>query len=90
LFRDSRTGETGLDLPKIFGIHLFLSGLLCFGFGAFHVTGLFGPGIWVSDAFGLTAIVTFVANLLHSVTYCAPKTPKPRFTQNRMCGKFKN
>jgi hypothetical protein len=37
-----------LDLPKFF-IHLFLSGLLCFGFGAFHVTGLFGPGIWVSD-----------------------------------------
>jgi photosystem II CP47 chlorophyll apoprotein len=42
-----------LDLQKIFGIHLFLSGLLCFGFGAFHV-GLFGPGIWVSDAYGIT------------------------------------
>jgi photosystem II CP47 chlorophyll apoprotein len=41
LFRDPRTGEPALDLPKIFGIHLFLSGLLCFGFGAFHVTGLF-------------------------------------------------
>lgn len=49
LFRDPRTGDPALDLPKIFGIHLFLSGLLCFGFGAFHVTGLFGPGIWVSD-----------------------------------------
>merc|ERR1712228_1102118 len=54
LFRDPRTGEPALDLPKIFGIHLFLSGLLCFGFGAFHVTGLFGPGIWVSDAYGIT------------------------------------
>jgi photosystem II CP47 chlorophyll apoprotein len=32
LFRDPRTGEPVLDLPKIFGIHLFLSGLLCFGF----------------------------------------------------------
>src|SRR6056300_1485725 len=40
LFRDPRTGEPALDLPKIFGIHLFLSGLACFGFGAFHVTGL--------------------------------------------------
>jgi photosystem II CP47 chlorophyll apoprotein len=40
LFRDPRTGKPALDLPKIFGIHLFLSGLLCFGFGAFHVTGV--------------------------------------------------
>jgi photosystem II CP47 chlorophyll apoprotein len=45
-----------LDTTKIFGIHLFLSGLLCFGFGAFHVTGLFGPGIWVSDPYGLTGV----------------------------------
>jgi photosystem II CP47 chlorophyll apoprotein len=57
LFRDPRTGNPALDLPKIFGIHLFLSGLLCFGFGAFHVTGLFGPGIWVSDPFGITGSV---------------------------------
>ena len=42
LFRDPRSGKPALDLPKIFGIHLFLSGVLCFGFGAFHVTGLFG------------------------------------------------
>ena len=61
LFRDPRTGKTALDLPKIFGIHLFLSGLLCFGFGAFHVTGLFGPGIWVSDPYGLTGSVQPVA-----------------------------
>ena len=54
LFRDPRTQAPALDLPKIFGIHLFLSGVLCFGFGAFHVTGLFGPGIWVSDPYGLT------------------------------------
>ena len=31
--------------------------ILCFGFGAFHVTGLFGPGIWVSDAYGITGKV---------------------------------
>jgi photosystem II CP47 chlorophyll apoprotein len=43
-----------LDLPKIFGIHLFLAGVACFGFGAFHVTGLYGPSIWVSDPYGLT------------------------------------
>jgi photosystem II CP47 chlorophyll apoprotein len=30
-------------------------------FGAFHVTGLFGPGIWVSDAYGITGKVQPVA-----------------------------
>jgi photosystem II CP47 chlorophyll apoprotein len=54
LFRDPRTGNPALDLPKIFGIHLFLSGALCFSFGAFHITGLYGPGMWVSDPYGLT------------------------------------
>ena len=53
LFRDPRTGDPALDLPKIFGIHLFLSGLLCFAFGAFHVTGLFGPGIWNFLLYGI-------------------------------------
>ena len=61
LFRDPRTGEPALDLPKMFGIHLFLSGLLCFGFGAFHLKGIFGPGMWVSDAYGLTGSVQPVA-----------------------------
>nr|GEV85750.1 PSII 47 kDa protein, chloroplastic [Tanacetum cinerariifolium] len=32
----------------------------CFGFGAFHVTGLYGPGIWVSDPYGLIGKVQFV------------------------------
>jgi photosystem II CP47 chlorophyll apoprotein len=54
LFVDSRTGDFILDLPKLFSIHLLLSGLACLGFGAFHVTSKFGPGIWVSDAFGMT------------------------------------
>nr|YP_010570889.1 photosystem II CP47 chlorophyll apoprotein [Impatiens platysepala]UZG90751.1 photosystem II CP47 chlorophyll apoprotein [Impatiens platysepala]WCD67073.1 PsbB [Impatiens sp. 7ak]WDE21182.1 photosystem II CP47 chlorophyll apoprotein [Impatiens huangyanensis] len=57
IFSDERTGKPSLDLPKIFGIHLFLSGVTCFGFGAFHVTGLYGPGIWVSDPYGLTGKV---------------------------------
>ncbi|XFA73760.1 photosystem II chlorophyll-binding protein CP47 [Thermosynechococcaceae cyanobacterium Okahandja] len=61
LFRDPRTGEPALDLPKMFGIHLFLSGLLCFSFGAFHLTGLFGPGMWISDPYGLTGSVQPVA-----------------------------
>lgn len=61
LFTDSRTGEPALDLPKMFGIHLFLSGLLCFGFGAFHLTGLWGPGMWVSDPYALTGHVQPVA-----------------------------
>ncbi|KAJ4699606.1 Photosystem II CP47 reaction center protein [Melia azedarach] len=42
IFGDERTGKPSLDLPKIFGIHLFLSGVACFGFGAFHVTGFVG------------------------------------------------
>lgn len=61
LFVDSRTGEPALDLPKMFGIHLFLSGLLCFGFGAFHLTGLWGPGMWVSDPYGITGHIQGVA-----------------------------
>lgn len=60
IFTDERTGKPSLDLPKIFGIHLFLSGVACFGFGAFHVTGLYGPGIWVSDPYGLTGRVQAV------------------------------
>jgi photosystem II CP47 chlorophyll apoprotein len=54
LFKDAKTEEAFLDLPRIFGIHLLLAGLLCFSFGAFHLTGFWGPGMWVSDAYGLT------------------------------------
>jgi len=35
--------SSALDLPKKFGIHPFLSGIACFGFGALHVTG------WLSN-----------------------------------------
>jgi photosystem II CP47 chlorophyll apoprotein len=48
LFRDPRTGEP-LDLPKNLWYSLIIIRFM-FRFGAFHVTGLFGPGIWVSDA----------------------------------------
>ncbi|KAH0781094.1 hypothetical protein KY290_000692 [Solanum tuberosum] len=57
IFCDERIGKPSLDLQKIFGIHFFLSGVACFGFGAFHVTGLYGPGIWVSNPYGLTGKV---------------------------------
>ncbi|PHU25472.1 Photosystem II CP47 reaction center protein [Capsicum chinense] len=57
---DERTGKPSLDLPKIFGIHLFLSGVACFGFGVCHVIGLYGPRIWVSDPYGLTRKVQLV------------------------------
>ncbi|MBA0619785.1 hypothetical protein Godav_005592, partial [Gossypium davidsonii] len=57
IFCDERTRKPSLDLPKIFGIHLFLSGVDCFGFSAFHVTGLYGPEIWLSNPYGLTGKV---------------------------------
>ncbi|KAG6539858.1 hypothetical protein Mapa_018806 [Marchantia paleacea] len=57
LFRDERTGKPSLDLPKIFGIHLFLSGVLCFAFGAFHVTGKVQP---VAPAWGAEGFDPFV------------------------------
>jgi photosystem II CP47 chlorophyll apoprotein len=64
IFRDPRapgSGATALDLPTIFGIHLLLASLLCFGFGEYHVTGTYGPGIWVSDAYGICGRVQGVA-----------------------------
>ncbi|AQK75178.1 Photosystem II CP47 reaction center protein [Zea mays] len=39
---------------------MWRQGVACFGFGAFHVTGLYGPGIWVSDPYGLTGKVQAV------------------------------
>jgi photosystem II CP47 chlorophyll apoprotein len=53
LFIEATSGLLLLDLSKLFGIHLLLSSILCFGYGYFHVTGLFGPGIWSSDSYGL-------------------------------------
>jgi photosystem II CP47 chlorophyll apoprotein len=61
LFKAAKTNEPFLDLPKIFGIHLLLAGLLCFGFGTFHLTGIWGPGMWVSDSYGLTGHIQPVA-----------------------------
>jgi photosystem II CP47 chlorophyll apoprotein len=53
LFICNTTGLLLIDLPKVFGIHLLLASILCYGYGYFHVSGLFGPGIWSSDSYGL-------------------------------------
>jgi photosystem II CP47 chlorophyll apoprotein len=57
LFKNPDTETPSLDLPKIFGIHLLLAGILCFSFGAFHLTGWFGPGMWVTDPYGLSGAI---------------------------------
>ena len=44
----------------MFGIHLFLSALVCFGFGYGHLSGFFGPGMWTSDAKGLVGSIRLV------------------------------
>lgn len=60
VFLSSSTSSLLLDLNRIFGIHLTLASLLCFGFGLAHLTGFFGPGLWTSDSFGLLGSVRFV------------------------------
>jgi photosystem II CP47 chlorophyll apoprotein len=64
VFYDSR-GVYLLDLLRIFAIHLGLASVTCFLFGLGHLEGtdgpgvfqLYGPGFWVSDAFGLEGVV---------------------------------
>ena len=51
------TSKLSLDLVRIFGIHLFLASLLCFGFGIFYLSRLFGPGFWTSDSLGLVGAI---------------------------------
>lgn len=53
----SNSGFLFLDLISIFSIHLLLSSLVCFGFGMFHLTGLWGPGFWTSDLYGLVGSI---------------------------------
>ena len=49
-----------LNLHRMFGIHVTLGGLLCFGFGLCHLTGLYGPGMWTSDSFGLLGCPRYI------------------------------
>lgn len=51
IFIDGTSGQLVLDFLKLFGVHLTLCSLLCFGFGYFHVTGRLGPGMWASDQY---------------------------------------
>jgi len=60
VFVASTSGKLVLDLNRIFGIHLLLASLLCFGFGLAHLTGFFGPGMWTSDSFGIVGSIRFV------------------------------
>jgi len=60
LFVSSASGRLVLDLNTIFGIHLTLASLACFGFGLGHLCGFYGPGIWTSDSFGILGSVRFI------------------------------
>ena len=57
--RGLRSNTRVIDAPKLFGIHLALSGLLCLGFGGFHLGSY--PGFFVSDAFGLSGGLVVLA-----------------------------
>ena len=45
------SGQLVLNLNKMFGIHLLLAGLLCYGFGYGHLQQLIG--MWAEDSYGL-------------------------------------
>ena len=60
VFISLRSGLLVLDLNRIFGIHLVLASLLCFGFGVAHLSGIYGPGMWTSDSYGLLGRVRAV------------------------------
>nr|YP_003795264.2 photosystem II 47 kDa protein [Chromera velia]ADJ66506.2 photosystem II 47 kDa protein [Chromera velia] len=51
---------TTLDYLLLFSIHLTLASALCFGFGALHLTGTWGPGVWMNDRFGLNPHLVYV------------------------------
>ena len=49
-----------LDLLKVFSIHLLISSILYFAFGFFHLSGIYGLGMWTSDLFGLVSSIRFL------------------------------
>jgi photosystem II CP47 chlorophyll apoprotein len=57
LFINSTSGTLILDFVKIFGIHLLISSLLCYGYGYYHTSGLLGPGVRSSDSYGLVGSI---------------------------------
>lgn len=74
IFIDEHTRTLFFYFLKIFEIHLFLLGVTFFG-DAFHVRGLYGPGIRVSDSYGLTGRVQYV-NLVWGVEGFDPFVPR--------------
>ena len=60
MFLDSSSNTFALDLPTVFGIHLLLASLLCYGYGSIHLSRMGGPGMWTADAFGLVGSARFV------------------------------
>jgi photosystem II CP47 chlorophyll apoprotein len=73
IFLDSSSNTFALDLPTVFGIHLLLASLLCYGYGSIHLSGAGGPGMWTADAFGLVGSARFVKptyNLIGLSPFC--------------------
>ena len=42
-----------IDLFRVFSIHLALASLICIAYGLYHISGVFGPGIFTSDSYGI-------------------------------------
>ncbi|CAN1363388.1 Photosystem II CP47 reaction center protein [Linum perenne] len=77
-------GKPSLDLPKIFGIHLFLSGVACFGFGAFHVTGLYGFDPFVPGGIASHHIAAGTLGILAGLFHLSVRPPQRLYKGLRM------
>lgn len=58
LFTSLSTMTRSIDLNKVFGIHLTLAALGCFGFGFIHLSG---PGMWASDESAIAGTIRSIA-----------------------------
>ena len=73
VFVSSTSGKLVLDLNRIFGIHLTLAAIACFGFGLGHLSGYAGPGMWTSDSFGILGSVRYIKpvySIIGLTPYC--------------------
>ena len=69
-------GTLILDLLKVFSIHLLLASIVCASYGIYHLSGIFGPGLYTSDSYGILSSVrpiksSYSLNSLTSFTYGA-------------------
>lgn len=62
MFTNTFTWIRILDLPKVFGIHLALASILCYGFGQSHLASVFGPGMWCSDEEALVGLIRAIVS----------------------------